>query len=366
MKRFLFLIVLIAAVGSVHGETLFPGIVGDALIDSLQAHYTPNPSIDVLDYTGCRDTMYAVIDNHDNSVVDVYSGLVFAYDPSLPVDPSTYVYDNGNGINAEHTWPQSLFDGTEPLYSDLNNLFPCWVNVNGARGNMPFGYVSTPTSWYYNGQTYSSAPSAEDLPMYSRKDGVRFEVRDVQKGNTARAIFYMWAIWQNSSAMQQNDGGAENLAFFNSMKDDLLQWHRNDPPDSLEIARSHSIAFYQGSDNPFVIDTSLVARAFFTTDDVPEVPANRSQPKSFTIASVYPNPFNPGTTVVVHLNDDATINAAVFNLLGQQVATLAEGRFSQGSHTFLFDGSKLTSGIYLLRVTTPDGNQAVRRISLVR
>jgi hypothetical protein len=73
-------------------------------------------------------------------------------------------------------------------------------------------------------------------------------------------------------------------------------------------------------------------------------------PETFELVNVYPNPFNPTTTVQVNLAERARVQARVFDLTGRQVATLANGNFEVGQHAFSLDGSKLSSGIYLLQV----------------
>lgn len=255
-------------------EPIFPGLTGAELIDSLQAHYSPDPAIDNLNYDACRDTMYAVIDNHNLQLEDVYTGYTIDLDPATSGDPSTYAYNHG--INAEHTWPQSMFDSDEPLRSDMHHLFPCWDVANSTRNNYPFAEIddNLTTTWLYNGTTTHVMPPEDVRDQYSEYWNAagtddRFEVREVQKGNTARAVFYFWMVYHDHPSIV-NDA-SDNQGYFDEMKDDMLLWHEADPPDSLEIARSHLIAEYQGNDNPFVLDTTLVRRAYFpgTVDSEP-------------------------------------------------------------------------------------------------
>jgi hypothetical protein len=77
----------------------------------------------------------------------------------------------------------------------------------------------------------------------------------------------------------------------------------------------------------------------------------------------YPNPFNPTTNVNFVLPEAANVSLTVFNLLGQQVATLANGNFEAGSHSLVFDASSLTSGLYLVRLEAP-GQSVVHRMLL--
>ena len=72
-------------------------------------------------------------------------------------------------------------------------------------------------------------------------------------------------------------------------------------------------------------------------------------PKNFFVDPSYPNPFNPSTTIQYGVPKFSWVSVKVFNLLGQEIATLFEGYQNPGVHTLRFDGSNLGSGIYLCR-----------------
>jgi hypothetical protein len=73
-------------------------------------------------------------------------------------------------------------------------------------------------------------------------------------------------------------------------------------------------------------------------------------PGTFYVDQNYPNPFNPSTTIRFGTPKDATVRVSVFNLLGQEVATLLDQRLVAGVHAVVFDASRLGSGCYLYRV----------------
>ena len=64
----------------------------------------------------------------------------------------------------------------------------------------------------------------------------------------------------------------------------------------------------------------------------------------------YPNPFNPTTAISYQLSSTAPVTLKVYDVLGKEVATLAEGVQSAGVHKTRFDGSLLRSGVYFYRI----------------
>jgi hypothetical protein len=72
-------------------------------------------------------------------------------------------------------------------------------------------------------------------------------------------------------------------------------------------------------------------------------------PKTFALLGNYPNPFNPSTVIGFELAEDGIATLQVFDILGQEVATLARGFRPAGSYTATFDAGQLSSGVYFVR-----------------
>jgi len=70
-------------------------------------------------------------------------------------------------------------------------------------------------------------------------------------------------------------------------------------------------------------------------------------PTEFSLSQNYPNPFNPSTQISFDVPQNGMVSIQVFNMLGQQVATLLNRELNVGSHTVNFDASNLSSGMYL-------------------
>jgi hypothetical protein len=75
-------------------------------------------------------------------------------------------------------------------------------------------------------------------------------------------------------------------------------------------------------------------------------------PRPFVAVSNHPNPFNPATTIRYELGMPGRATLAVYNALGQRVSRHDLGQKERGAHEFVFDGSRLTSGVYFYRVDT--------------
>lgn len=75
-------------------------------------------------------------------------------------------------------------------------------------------------------------------------------------------------------------------------------------------------------------------------------------PNGFSLDQNYPNPFNPSTNISFSLQKGEYVKLIVYNMLGEEVALLFEGYSNPGKHTFTFDASKLSSGIYSYVLST--------------
>ncbi len=88
-------------------------------------------------------------------------------------------------------------------------------------------------------------------------------------------------------------------------------------------------------------------------------------PAVFALHPNYPNPFNPSTTISFSLPEDSKVVLKIFDVLGREVSTLINNEIPAGEHSFVFDATGLSSGIYLYRIETFDAksNQVYSEIS---
>ncbi|MDG5767251.1 T9SS type A sorting domain-containing protein [Balneolales bacterium ANBcel1] len=89
-------------------------------------------------------------------------------------------------------------------------------------------------------------------------------------------------------------------------------------------------------------------------------------PRHIELQQNYPNPFNPTTQIRYNLDQSAQVTLEVYNALGQRVATLVNQEHqAAGQHTYSFDGSNLSSGMYMYRLTAGEHMQT-RVMTLIK
>jgi hypothetical protein len=88
-------------------------------------------------------------------------------------------------------------------------------------------------------------------------------------------------------------------------------------------------------------------------------------PERITLAPNYPNPFNPSTTLSFSIPGTQDVSLRVFNILGEQMATLADGIYARGVYSVRFTADDMPSGVYIT-VLRSGGSMLVQKMMLMR
>lgn len=252
----------------------------------------------------------------------VYTGIAYVYEDPFLWQASS----NTTGIlTREHTFAQSWMPtrtlsgfpnvgGREILeYNDLHHLFPAdQNNANGVRSNLPFGVVVNANS---------VSPTGFGKRGTDSRGITVYEPKDDQKGNLARALFYMLVRYDGERGNQWRLPTNQEISV-------LLQWHQQDPPDALEIARNDYIATMQHNRNPFIDHPQWVNRINFSNMTyVPDssagilsltAPVANATVVAGTAASITWTSYNVDS-VLVELQ---TAPQGTFNTIGKYAASL--------------------------------------------
>ncbi|MGE5457983.1 MAG: choice-of-anchor Q domain-containing protein, partial [Methanococcaceae archaeon] len=90
------------------------------------------------------------------------------------------------------------------------------------------------------------------------------------------------------------------------------------------------------------------------TEDGQSAQSNEMTPDKFELGQNFPNPFNPSTVIKYSIPMSTEVSIKIYDILGQEVATLVNGMQMAGTHTINFNGANLASGTYIYSIRTND------------
>jgi endonuclease I len=245
----------------------------------------------------------------NGKVWDMYSdvpGGTPAYEFTFVTDQCGNYSGEGDCFNREHSFPQSWYNSSAPMSTDLFHLYPADAWVNAQRGNWPFGTVSN-ANWT---STNGSKRGACSFPGYT---GTVFEPIDEYKGDFARSYFYMLTRYMNlvsswdTPILQGNN-------FSDWAKSMLLLWDASDPVSQKEIDRNNMVYTIQGNRNPYIDRPEFVHYVWGT---------------SVFVAEEVPSQINwwySNSTLNVNTVYDYNSTIKIFNVMGQRVSQITMSR----------------------------------------
>jgi hypothetical protein len=134
----------------------------------------------------------------------------------------------------------------------------------------------------------------------------------------------------------------------------------NEEPDSAVIVMqvSDQVSDTSASGSYAVIDDI----SFNAVSDVEEDDVKLSD---FNLAQNYPNPFNPSTSIKYAISNTQFVTLKIYDIIGNEVATLVNEYKPAGSYELNFNASKLSSGVYLYSLQAGDYFQT-RKMTLIK
>ena len=108
----------------------------------------------------------------------------------------------------------------------------------------------------------------------------------------------------------------------------------------------------------YLTDLTLLLSDSLTVRNTPVNPGlGKSNPETansvvyeYNLYNNYPNPFNPETVIKFSLKEKSSVTLTVYNITGQKVVELVNGEMEKGFYDKKFNGTKLSSGVYIFRL----------------
>ena len=88
-------------------------------------------------------------------------------------------------------------------------------------------------------------------------------------------------------------------------------------------------------------------------------------PVGISLMQNYPNPFNPSTKINLILSNSSEVSLKILNVLGQNIATLYQGMLAAGNHSFTWNASNVSAGIYFCRLES-NRNVVTKKLILIK
>jgi len=240
------------------------------------------------------------------------------------------------------------------MASDSNNIGPAanWViasyNANGQRCNLgsagwPASETDTAAGRYV--QFDASAIAGRGLTVKN----VSFNYGYSGSTNAEKAnVFYSTNNWSTKTLLNTDSA----LFYQNSA---MLPFSKainvvvpNGAKFSLRVYPYWVSATAGSSSKYSVLNTVVISGT--TAPGTAVEHAQNNIPDQFELQQNYPNPFNPTTQISYNIPKESFVSLKIYNLMGQEVATLVSGNQTAGMHNVLFEASHLSSGVYMYRL----------------
>ncbi|GAB3841305.1 endonuclease [Hymenobacter jeollabukensis] len=323
---------------------------GVALRDWLRVNWYDGKRVD-LGYDVARGKMYNYVDVFNGQLTCVYSG----YSVPKTIDSTATSTANVGLINCEHTIPQSWFNEVSRMKSDIHHLYPTYTQWNSNRGSDMFAEIPDAQTriWMRNTTSQSGIPTS-NIAEWSEDSGSLFEPREDHKGNLARTAFYFYTM----HAGQTFDSGKDVITGLADLQT-LYQWHLADPVDAHERERNRRAAKAQGNFNPYIVDPSLVAKAwgFVVGPTVTFASATGSIVEGNAGTSIYTATLSLSAAQTSAVTVQVSVDAA-----NSTATNPSDYTFTTQTVTFAAGQTSQTVTVTINGDTQPEANETVRLV----
>lgn len=168
-----------------------------------------------------------------------------------------------------------------------------------------------------------------------------YQINPNTSNRTLNNLFFLntnegWAVGDNGVILHTTNGGIDWSIILNGWTNNML----------LSVQ-------FTSQTNGYILGNNKTLFKYGLLTDIEEQP---TQPTEFKLEQNYPNPFNPFTTITYHLPKTTNVELKVYDVLGNEIATLVNEEKPAGVYNVEFESksSTLSSGIYFYKLTAGD------------
>lgn len=281
--------------------------------------------------------------------------------------------------------------GTRSSFSSVGNTIDGRIKPDVMARGSSVTVASTLSNTQYttsSGTSFSCplAAGVAALVLSARPHLTPMQVRDAMRNTASNAASpnreYGWGILNALAAINYFAVPVEMVSFSakNVGNDIVLNWRTSSEQNNkgFEVQRStdrinwESLSFIPGNgtttsinDYTFIDKTALSGLQYYRLMQVDYsggivfsnvIAAEKLRPEMFELYQNYPNPFNPETVIRFTLPHTQKISLKLTDILGNDIATIAEGFYEGGSHSVSFRAGELAGGVYFYTLASQNGS----------
>ena len=279
---------------------------------------------------------------------------------------SQYVHDSR--VRNDTIYACNIYDppGTISVINAANkdNLttITSWVNNPN-----PFPHNAALTAgrtYIYTTDETSTPPGKLKVWNISNLSNVTF-VTNWQPTGITNAIVHNVEIYGNYALVAHYTAGIRLINISNPAVPVEAAWYDSYPSNNNNSYNGCWGVFMFPSGKIIASDRQTGLYVLKTT--IPLVGINdpvNNTPEKFELKQNYPNPFNPSTSIEFNIPASSFVTLKVYDVLGRQVAVLADEFRQAGSHKISYDAGRLSSGIYYYTLSTDKGFSETKKMVL--
>lgn len=268
-------------------------------------------------------------------------------------------------VDSGKTWNEIVVDSTKNFYGV--DVFPDWKAVLAGDNGTVFISTDSVNGWeqknagvtvnlravkIIGNQLFVAGDSGTVITSSDR--GLTWENIGVPIETNLKDIFLltnqaMYVVGDGGKIYYTNNGGAN--------------WYSQYSADSHDLS---AVAFVDSAYGIAVGNDGTILKTTEPGTFNGDKPPVANIPSEYKLYQNYPNPFNPTTTIKYDIPEQSKVVLKVYNILGQEVATLVNEEHKAGRDEVKFDGSRLSSGVYFYRLQVGNRYAETRKLVLLR
>jgi hypothetical protein len=274
---------------------------------------------------------------------------VDAYGQTVNVYYNT-IYMNSGNISTNPVYGIRVYDDSLQIANLKNNIVVNTVNHDSAH------------AIYRGARTTNCAMTSDYNNLYV--GGANANVGNYGT-TTSAAKCKTLADWKTASGQDAHSVSVNPVNFAGSvhlvsLTD--LHWFNN---VALAVFAGTPIANFTTDIDGATRSTSTPTMGADEASSFTGVEQDQTRPLEFALGQNFPNPFNPSTSISYSVAQTGWVSLKIFDMLGREVATLANEEKSPGTHKLTWNGSNTPSGAYFYKLIA-GGKTETRKMQLIK